>query len=300
MTILSLTFRDLEYLVALSEHKNFSKAAKSCFVSQPALSAQIKKIEGYFNKIFFERQKKQVILTSDGEFIVEKARELLQQAKMLDTTFQSTREMFPSPLLVGMIHTISPYYPRYFIKNLLLKYSHDPVMLKEGYTEELVLDLKMGKIDALIASEMFYDEKLISTPLLKEPLYLIINKKHPFASKEYIALSDLNAEEMIFLKEGNCLRNESIDLCPKNRRGNIKEYHLSSLEALKYVVALQPSYAIIPKMATKLDDSLKNFVVIKELNDSNAYRQISIFTRKNPLRKKDIDAFIAVLKSDLS
>src|SRR5476651_746186 len=98
MNIYSLTFRDLQYLVALAEHKHFSKAAKSCFVSQPALSSQIKKIEGYLGQTLFERHNRQVRLTKQGAFIVEKARELLERAQMVDHAFQERQK-----------HTLHPF-----------------------------------------------------------------------------------------------------------------------------------------------------------------------------------------------
>lgn len=296
MSILSLTFRDLQYIVALADHKHFGKAAKSCFVSQPALSAQIKKIEEYFSKTFFERHNRQVLLTRDGEFIVEKSRELLQQAKVFDGILQNKQKTFCTPFVVGMIHTLSPYYPSYFMQNLLLKYPHCNLVLKEGFTHDLVADLKTGKIDVLVASEVFYDETLDCHPLFKEPLCLIVNKKHPFAAEENITLSQLNSEDMIFLKEGNCLRNESINLCPKNKKGNIKEFHLSSLETLKYMVAFNLSYAMIPKMAAKLDENLSKILFIKPIKEEAAYRQISLYTRKKNTKLEDIQAFIDVLR----
>jgi len=296
MSFLSLTFRDLQYLVALADNKHFGKAAKSCFVSQPALSSQIKKIEGYFDKQFFERKNKEVFLTHEGAFIVEKARAILENARLIDRTMQAHSSVFSFPLSIGIIYTLSPYYPAIVIPQFLKKYPNHSMLLREGYTQELIPDLKSGKIDGLIASEVLQDEQLMTFPIFKEKLYLLINKNHPYAAKNNLKLTDLNTEDMIFLKEGNCLRSEAIDLCPKNKRGNINEFHLNSLETLKYTVAMHSVYAIIPEMAIKLNHDLKSFVVIKEIQSASAYRQISLFVRKNTYRMEDLQILLDILR----
>lgn len=301
MSILSLTFRDLQYLAALDEHRNFGKAAKACFVSQPALSAQIKKIEGYLNQTIFDRHNRKVSVTREGEELLDKIHLLLDQAKHLDKTLKKETTKTFAPLTIGMIHTIAPYYPGIFLHDFLSAQSmHRSINLTEGYTEELLTNLKHGKIDMMIASDTFEDENLKKIPIFKEPLMLVINKHHPFASKQTIHLSDLDPKDMIFLKEGNCLRNESIDLCPKNRRGNIKEYYLNNLETLKYMVALNKAYAIVPKMASALNEVLKKNLVVKSIKSSQAYRQISIFIKKTSLSEEsEIMAFIEFLKNHI-
>lgn len=296
MNFLSLTFRDLQYLVALEENRHFGKAAKACFVSQPALSSQIKKIEGYFGKTFFERKNKQVFLTQDGELVVQKAREILKNATEIDHIFKNSSKDFGFQFTVGLILTLAPYYPNLFIEKLFQNFPNASLVLREGFTSELLNDLKNNKIDVLLASEIFQDDKLDCFPIFKEPLYLIVNKKHPLSKKEKIYLEDLDTSDMIFLKEGNCLRNESIDLCPKNKRGNIKEYYINNLEALKTMAALHPAYAIIPEMAVKIDPQIAQFLTIKKIEDSGAYRQISLYSRKNSSKSKAIQNFVKLLK----
>lgn len=299
MSILSLTFRDLQYLVALDEYRNFGKAAKACFVSQPALSAQIKKIEGYLNQKIFERHNRRVSVTDEGEELLGRIRLLLDQAKRLDDEVKNENKKQITVFSVGMIHTIAPYYPSMFLEDLVSANEMYSVNLTEGYTEELLTNLKYGKIDMMIASDTFEDENLKKIPLFKEPLMLVINKNHQFASKQNIYLSDLDAKDMIFLKEGNCLRNESIDLCPKNRRGNIKEYYLSHLETLKYMLAVNMAYAIVPKMAVMLNDILQKYLVIKPIKSPQAYRQIALFMRKDFIREEnELKNFIEILKKN--
>lgn len=298
MNIYSLTFRDLQYLVALAEFKHFSKAAKSCFVSQPALSSQIKKIEGYFNKVLFERQKNGVFLTPDGIKVVENAKLILEDAKKLERLFQVQKNLLSTTLSVGIIHTLAPYYPPLFLKKLKEKYPSLILTIVDGYTDELLNELKVGKIDILIASAVFSDSSLNVFHILQEPLYLCVNTQHELAKKELISLSDLNAEHMLLLKDGNCLKDEVLDLCPKNKRGHINDVHINSIETLKQMISFNNSYSIIPAMAADIPTQIQKMCVIKKFKDQNkAYRQISLFIRKESPRLNDYMAFLKILES---
>ncbi|MES2615318.1 MAG: LysR substrate-binding domain-containing protein [Bdellovibrionota bacterium] len=297
MNIYSLTFRDLQYLVALAEFRHFGKAAKSCFVSQPALSSQIKKIEGYFDKTLFERQNKNIFLTPEGVKVVDSVKLLLEDAKKLEELFQVKKNLLSSTLSVGLIQTLSPYYPPFFLKKLKEKYPLLNLTLVDGFTENLLEDLKSGKLDILIASAVFSDSKINTFHLFQEPLYLGVNSEHEFANKPSLSLNDLNAEDMLFLKDGNCLKDEAIDLCPKNRRGNINDIQISNLESLKQMIAYNKCYGIIPAMAADIPSQLQKMMVIKKFKDQNkAYRQISMFIRKDAPRLNDYIAFLEVLE----
>lgn len=298
MKIYSLTFRDLQYLVALSEFKHFGKAAKSCFVSQPALSSQIKKIEGYFDKTLFERQNNGIFLTPEGVKVVENAKILLEEAKKFDELFQVKKNLLSSTLTVGLIQTLSPYYPQFFLKKLKEKYPALNLTIIDGFTEELLVELRSGRVDILIGSAVFSDNKLNVFHLFKEPLYLCVNAHHELAQKEVVSIYDLNAENMLFLKDGNCLKDEAIDLCPKNKRGNIKDVQINSLETMKQMISYNKSYGIIPAMAATIPNQLQKMVFVKKFKDQNkAYRQIAMFIRKDAPRLNDYIAFLKVLES---
>lgn len=297
MNIYSLTFRDLQYLVALAEFRHFGKAAKACFVSQPALSSQIKKIEGYFNKTLFERQNNGVFPTPEGIKVIDNAKLILEDAKKLAEIFQVQKNLLSTNLNVGLIQTLAPYYPPYFLKKLREKYPLLNLTLIDGYTDDLLVELRSGKIDVLIASAVFSDSKLSVFNLFQEPLYLCVNNNHELAKKEFVSMNDLNAEEMLFLKDGNCLKDEAVDLCPKNKRGNIKDLQINSLETLKQMIAFNKTCGVIPAMAAEIPMQLQKMLSIKKFKDQNkAYRQIAMFIRKDAPRLNDYIAFLKVLE----
>jgi LysR family hydrogen peroxide-inducible transcriptional activator len=300
MSIYALTFRDLQYLVALAEFKHFGKAAKSCFVSQPALSSQIRKIENYFGKVLFERQTQGVFLTPEGSLVIENAKQLLQEARKLEEIFQQQNKLLVSSINLGIIQTLSSYYPKYFLKSLKEKYPLLTLNIIDGYTDELLNELKSGKIDILIASEVFSDSKINVFHLFKEPLYLAVNNLHNLSKKQLVSLSDLDLSNMFFLKEGNCLKEEAIDLCPKNKRGNIRDTAINSLENLKQMIAFNNSCGIVPALASHIPTEFNKMLTFKKFKEQNkVYRQISFFIRKDASRLNDYMAFLKVLEDCL-
>lgn len=298
MNIYALTFRDIQYLLSLAEHKHFGKAAKSCFVSQPALSSQIKKIEGYFNTILFERQNNGVFLTPDGLKVIESAKQILHEAKKMEEIFIVEKNVLTTNLNIGIIHTLSPYYSKLFMHKLHTKYPKLWISFFDGYTTELLEELKSGKLDVLIASSVFSDNKIIEFKLFQEPLYLAVNHKHELAKKTTISMNDLDAEDMLFLKDGNCLKDEAIDLCPKNKRGNIKDYQINSLETLKQMIAVNNICGVLPALGASVSEESKKTLLIKKFSLQNkAYRQISMFIRKDAPRINEYTEFFKFLEN---
>lgn len=296
----SLTFRDFQYLIALAQHKHFGKAAKACFVTQPALSSQIKKIEGYFQKTLFERQNNCIFLTPEGQEVLERVHIILHEAKKLELIFQSLQGTLCTPLKIGIIQTLSPYYTNFFLPQLKASYPLLTLEIKDGYTDELLSDLKEGQLDVLIASSVFSDIKIQEYKLFYEPLFLLVNNAHDLCTENTIDFQSLNPKDMFFLKDGNCLRSESLNLCPQNTRGNIQSVQISSLETLKHMVAFHPSYAVIPALGSTLCPMLQGMVVLKQFADpTKARRLISLFVRKDTPRQRDYDAFFALLKTCL-
>ncbi len=297
MNISALTFRDLQYLIALDLYRNFTKAALACHVSQPALSAQIKKIEGYFGKVLFERQNTRIFPTPEGLKAIEIAKKIHAAAIQFQDLTHENKSSLCTHLTVGLILTLSPYYPPHFIPLLKKNYPSLKINLVEGYTEYLLNELKDGHIDVLIASDIPENSSFEIHTIFEEPLLLCLNTLHPLAEKNTILKSDLNAQEMIFLKEGNCLRDAVLEICPKNARGRIHEDEISSLEILKSMIAYEKTYSILPFLAKDIPLPLKEFICLKSFSDKQApSRQILIVWRKNCKRNADFKCFFDLLQ----
>ncbi len=299
MNISSLTFRDLQYLIAVETYRNFTKAADACHVSQPALSTQIKKIEGYFSLSIFERQNNAIFPTAEGKQILEIAKSIYQQAAQFREISCNRSSCFETELTIGIISSLAPYYPSHFISALRETYPLLKIKFIEGYTDYLVAELKEGLIDILISSEIFETKFLQVELIFNDPFVVCMSKQHPLYQNEFITLSDLNTEHMFFLKEGNCLRDKVLDICPKNKRGKINtENNIQSIEILKNIVAYNKSYCLLPSMAEAIPHSLDSILGIKKFKEEQApYFPIHFVYRAGSHREKDFKIFYNFLLS---
>ncbi len=282
MINLPFSLRDLEYVVAVFDHGHFGRAAEALSVSQPSLSIQIKKTEELFNIEIFSRQNKKISVTPEGEIFVSSARRVLEEARLLASQLTGKDVKTHLTLRLGAIATVGPYlFPQIIPKMKSL--GTYQFQFKEGFTPNLIADLRSGKLDAVIASPTFDSSGLTELELYFEKFYLALPANHPLAEKKTIHVRDLETKKMILLEDGNCLREQSIDLCPANRRGYTATYHAASLETVKYLVSIGDGYTILPEFALYLPPALKKAVVIRPLmmNQSAAGRKISFFFNPN-------------------
>src|SRR5438874_4452181 len=172
MNISWLTLRDLQYLVSVADHGHFGKAAAACNVSQPALSAQIRKIEDVLGMQLFERTNRRVAITQPGQMVANQARVVLEEAAKLGEFSRSAQERLSGSLRLGAIATVGPYLMPHLLAPLRKAYPKLDLFLQEGLTDQLLAELKAGRLDAVIASDTFDDPSLRSVPLFFEPFVL--------------------------------------------------------------------------------------------------------------------------------
>ena len=277
MSVSWLTFRDLEYVIAVAKHEHFGRAAKECCVSQPSLSTQIKKIEGHLGVILFERNNRHVATTREGQKVAEIAASILDQALKIPSVLGEEAALPLKILNLGVISSISPFIP-YVLNNLKKTFQGAPLSLREDVTDVLVEQLKSGALDAVIAADTVKDNALRSVPLFFEPFVLAAPRDHPILSKSNVKPSDLRASEMVLLEEGHCLREQAIHLCPTNRRGNPKTFHANSIETLRHLVASGAGYTLLPKLAAK-SRPMSNLITYIEFQKAEVGRQIVLLRR---------------------
>ena len=289
MNITGLTLRDLQYVVAVADHGHFGKAARACHVSQPALSGQIKKIENYLGVQLFERGARRVAVTEVGRAIVPQARVVLDEAEKILTAAQSTHEPLAGPFRLGAIATLGPYLMPYILGPLRKHFPKLELRLKEGLTDDLLEELRAGQLDAVLAARTFDEHGLHVIPLFHEPFLLTVPAGHSLLDKNPVKVSDLRASEMVLLEDGHCLRDQTIAVCPPNRRGNIKETHVTSLETLRHLVASGAGYTLMPILAVTDDKRLKGLIRYRRLDGKNTGRAIVLVCRDRFARKREVE-----------
>lgn len=289
MNIAGLTLRDLQYVVAVAHHGHFGKAAKACHVSQPALSGQIKKIEEYLGVTLFERSQRGIAITEVGQAVVLQARIVLEEAEKIFSAAKSTHEPLTGPFRLGAIATLGPYLVPHVLGPLRKTFPKLELILREGLTEGLLEELRAGQLDAVLAARTFPEEGLHVLPLFNEPFLVALPHDHPLGRKEIVKLTDLRAADMVLLEDGHCLREQTIAVCPPNRRGSVREMHVTSLETLRHLVASGAGYTLMPMLAVNEDRRLKNLVTYRRLEGKNIGRTVVLVCRDRFPRKREVE-----------
>ncbi len=289
MNISGLSLRDLQYVVAVADHRHFGKAARACHVSQPALSGQIRKIEEYLGVTLFERSLKRVAITEVGAAVIRQARVVLEEAQKILTAAKSTRAPLSGPFRLGAIATLGPYLLPHLLAPLRKSFPTLELYLKEGLTDDLLEELRAGALDAVLAAQTFDAEGLYVTPLFVEPFLLTLPKGHPLQAKDPVPVSELQAGEMVLLEDGHCLRDQTIAACRPNRRGHIKEMHVTSIETLRHLVASGAGYTLMPLLAVNDDERLKDLIRYRRLEGSHTGRTIVLACRERFPRRHEVE-----------
>lgn len=246
-----MNLRDLQYLIALSDEKHFGKAADKCFVSQPALSMQIKKLENDLGIQLIERTNKSVLLTDVGELMVTHARQILQQVNEMRDIAKFNKDPLAGELTIGIIPTIAPYLLPHIFPKIIKHFPKLKIFLVEEQTAVLLQKLKEGKIDAAILALPITDMNFTETSIFTEEFLLAVPTTHPLAHKKLIHANDLKYTDLLLLEEGHCLREQALEFCAAHKAQEHHSFRATSLETLRHMVASGTGITLIPELACK-------------------------------------------------
>lgn len=250
-----MNFRDLEYLVAVSDLGHFGKAAQQCHVSQSALSIQLRKLEEEMGVQLIERTSRRVVVSEAGRLVVERARAILQaRRELLDTAGRDPARM-PPMVSIGMIPTIAPFKTGPVVEYIQRRHSGTRVKIVEDLTRNLVQGTVRGELDAAILATATDDSLIEEVALGEDELMLAVSRSHPLARREKIQPSNLAAESMLLLQDGHCLGGQAADYCSGRQVGARLSHVATSVETLKSMVRSGLGVTLIPRMA--LDVNLR-------------------------------------------
>lgn len=282
-----MNIQQLEYIIALSNHRHFVKAARSCFVTQPTLSMMIQKLEEELEVKIFDRSKQPVVPTKEGEEIIQRAVKILAEIKELRDFAKELKGEISGELNLGIIPTLAPYLLPLFLKSFTGKYPHLKVFIKEMITDEIIDKLKNGDIDIGILATPLSDGRITEIPLFYEEFYAYASKKEKLPRKKYLLPKEIDLNHLWLLEEGHCLRNQVLNLCELRKKDseNINlHYESGSIETLINIVDRHEGVTIIPRLAVLnlKKDQLEN---VRQFSDPKPVREISLAVKSNFPRK---------------
>jgi LysR family hydrogen peroxide-inducible transcriptional activator len=277
-----MNLRDLQYLVALAEHRHFGRAAEASFVSQPTLSTQIKKLEDELGVALFERMPRKVLLTETGREIARRARMVLAEVDEIKATAQRTRDPEAGTLRLGIFPTLGPYLLPHVIPLLRDRFPRLELLLTEGKTENIIHMLRDGSLDAGILALPLHEDSLHAEFLFEEPFVLAVPNHHALVKqKGKLKLSDLAAEKLLLLEDGHCLRDQALEVCQLAGAGEKTGFRATSLETLRQMVAANVGITLLPTLATKPPMARTDNVHLIEFAGHPPSRRIAMVWRKS-------------------
>jgi len=245
----ALTLNELRYVVAVAQERSFGRAAAKCFVSQPALSVAIQKLEDELGAPLFERGKNEVTVTPVGEQIVEQAQKVLEEAARIRDIAIGGRDQLVGPLRLGIIHTVAPYLLPDLVPELHEAAPEMPLDIDENLTENLETGLRTGRVDAAIVALPFDVPGVATEFLYEEPFQVVVPQGHKWAKRKTVAPDELAREHTILLNVGHCFRDQVLDACPELNQSDAQVTRTNSLETVRNMVASGLGVSVLPRDA---------------------------------------------------
>lgn len=276
MSLKTLSLRDLEYVVAVAEERHFGRAAARCHVSQPALSAQVRKLEDMLSVQLFERTPRGVIVTERGELLIRQSRRMLDEGRRL-LELASASGALSGELRIDAIATLGPYIVPHILKPLRRRFPQTSFVLREGRTEGILEALAVGATDLALISTPIRDEGLVVVPLFDEPFVAIHPADTVLAERTPITIADLDGADLLLLEDGHCLRDQALALCAHADSKALR--HATSLETLRHLVAAGAGCSLIPALAAEGRENFGGLLRYAEIDDPEAYRTVALAFR---------------------
>jgi LysR family hydrogen peroxide-inducible transcriptional activator len=286
-----MNLRDLKYIVEVAREKNFARASAKVFVSQPALSMQIKKLEETLGVEIFERDKQNFLITPVGAEIIKKAEIILQESEEIKMIAKNSKDPHKGEIRIGAFPTVASYFLPNFVKNIHKKFPHLKIFLIEAKSDELIAKLKSGELDFCLLAMPIADDNLIGEKIFSEKFLLATPKGHPFSKKSKIQIKELKNQELMLLEDGHCLRDQALEICSMVRAYENQDFRATSLETLRQMVANGTGITLIPEIAVRSDDKIS---YVKIFNAP--FRTIGIHYRKSSVQKNLIKEIIKLAK----
>jgi LysR family hydrogen peroxide-inducible transcriptional activator len=285
-----MNLKDLKYLVALADTGHFGKAAEKTFVSQPTLSAQLKKLEEYLGVKLVERQPKNVQLTEVGKQIVVRARRMLDEGEEIVALARSNTDPFAGKLKVALIPTIGPYLLPRVMQKIRKGLPQLGLMLYEYQTEALLKRLRDGEIDLGIMALPALADGVETRDLYEENFTVALPNNHPLAAKSSIKVQDLKGHTLLLLEDGHCLRDQALEVCSRIDVKEAEDFRATSLETLRQMVVAGLGITLLPEMAVESPFGSQRGLTIKQFAKPAPSRTVGAVWRKTTTRGAAISA----------
>ena len=294
-----ITLTQLEYIVAIDEYRHFATAAEKCFVTQPTLSMQIKKLEDELGVIIFDRSRQPVVPTDLGAKLIEQARMTLSATQRIKEIIQEEQQEVEGTLKIGIIPTLAPYLLPVFIGPYSRKYPAVKVEVEELVSEEIIRRLKRDMLDVGLFVTPYHDEKIVERPVFYEEMLVYAHPDSELLKKKEVGHEDIVTSDIWMLGNGHCFRNQVVNLCEMSasQHKNLPfEFESNSLETLMRIVDVEGGFTLIPELALQYMSPEKKKQV-RSIANTKPLREVSVIYSRHFTKQRLITLLCDEIKS---
>jgi LysR family transcriptional regulator, hydrogen peroxide-inducible genes activator len=290
-----LKLKDLRYLVAVAETRHFGQAAARCFVSQPTLSAQLKKLEDYLGVQLVERHPRRIALTEVGSQVVTRARRIIESSDEIVALTALQRDPLSGRLRVALLPTIGPYLLPLVASRIRKKLPRIELLLYEYQTGPMLEHLQAGDIDMGVLALPVPTDGLAERKLFDEPFVVAVPEQHALSARKTLKTSDLDGETLLLLEDGHCLRDQALDVCSQSSAQEKQDFRATSLETLRQMVASGGGITLLPQLASSGAYGHARGVAIVPFSRPVPVRHVGALWRRTTARLGAIEAVCDVI-----
>ena len=294
-----ITLTQLEYIVAIDEYRHFATAAEKCFVTQPTLSMQIKKLEDELGVIIFDRSRQPVVPTDLGAKLIEQARMTLSATQRIKEIIQEEQQEVEGTLKIGIIPTLAPYLLPVFIGPYIRKYPAVKVEVEELVSEEIIRRLKRDMLDVGLFVTPYHDEKIVERPVFYEEMLVYAHPDSELLKKKEVGHEDIVTSDIWMLGNVHCFRNQVVNLCEMSasQHKNLPfEFESNSLETLMRIVDVEGGFTLIPELALQYMSPEKKKQV-RSIANTKPLREVSVIYSRHFTKQRLITLLCDEIKS---
>ena len=292
-----MDIRQLKYFVSTVDHGSVTGAARACHVAQPSISQQLRGLEDELGEVLLKRRSRGVAPTEAGLRLLDRARRVLAEYEAIEREFLSPSDQLMGTLSLGIIPTIAPYLSPSLVKELHARHPGLTIEISEGRTADLIRQVVEDELECAILSDVTAADRkrwsLHVKELFREPLLLAAPENHPLAMQRNApAASSLPPGEMIFLKDGHCLADQTLKLCRLRNAG--QKIQVDQIETALALVSSGAGIAVVPALAQRRE--IPAGVVLRDFAHPQPTRVISLMRRRSHRTNPRWDALLVCLK----
>jgi LysR family hydrogen peroxide-inducible transcriptional activator len=289
---------DLRYLVAVADQRHFGRAAEACFVSQPTLSTQIKKLERELGVELLERHPRQVLLTAAGARVVEHARRAVAEADTIVTIAKQAADPEAGSVRIGLFPTLGPYLLPHVVPAVHRRFPRLELLLVEDKTAAVLEQLRDGRLDAGVLAQPVDEPHLHESVLFHERFVLAVPADHRLArARGKVDLDVLDGEQVLLLQDGHCLREQALSVCQVAGAGERAGFRATSLETLRQMVAAGVGITLLPELSVAPPVPPNPAIKLLRFREPVPGRTIALYVRRTSPYLDLLDTIAELVRS---